>query len=139
MPEYESIKQQLSEMSRQWKAKLDSMKQQIQALKEKFKAKKILYTDTVRTKKKQRIEQKVKQRQQFLEQKFGSNGKYFKIQKRLLKPIQQKIYKAINTVSERKHIDFVFDRAQNSSLLFAREKWNLNDEILSELGITLNQ
>lgn len=139
MPEYESIRQQLSEISRQWKAKLDTMKHQIQALKETFKAKKVLYTEAVRTKKKQRIEQKVKQRQQFLEQKFGSNGKFFKIQKRLLKPLQQKIYKAINSVSKRKHIDFVFDRAQNSSLLYAREKWNLNDEILSELGITLNQ
>lgn len=139
MPAYESAKRQLRSLSKKWKAKLEQMQKEIEQLKEEFEAKKILYTEEIRRQKKQNIELKIEQRKQFLKQKFGSEGDYFQTQKELLQPLQQKIYEAIIAVSQRMEIDFVFDRAKNSSLLFARKQWNLNEEILSKLGITLNQ
>lgn len=139
MPEYEGVAKQLQQLSNEWKAALDEKKNEIERLKKEFEAKKILYTDEVRAQNKQLIQQKVEARNQFLKQKFGPDGDYFKMQKELLKPIQRKIFEAIIAVSQQLNIDFVFDRAKSSSLLYARQQWNLNQEILSELGITLNQ
>ncbi|MGK7389960.1 MAG: OmpH family outer membrane protein, partial [Candidatus Cyclobacteriaceae bacterium M2_1C_046] len=78
---------------------------------------------------------KIQQRQQYLEQKFGSEGDYFQQQKELLEPIQRKVFEAITVVAEREGFDFIFDRTQNNDILFARDQWNLNDEVLLELGI----
>lgn len=139
MPEYEGLKQQLKSLSQKWKAELQQMQSAIERLKQEFEAKKILYTEEVRKQKRQNIEQKIEERKKFLKEKFGPEGAYFQTQRELLKPLQRKIYEAIIAVSQRMEIDFVFDRAKNSSLLFARNEWNLNKEILSELGITLNQ
>ncbi len=139
MSGYEGMKQQLRSLSQKWKAELEQMKNEIEQLKEEFEAKKILYTEQVRKQKQQQIQQKIKRRKQFMKEKFGPGGAYFQKQKELLKPIQRKIYEAIIAVSQRLEIDFVFDRAKNNSLLFARKEWNLNEEILSELGITLSQ
>jgi outer membrane protein len=138
MSEYQGIQQQLSTISTEWNDELDKMQQEIDQLKEDFQAKEILYTDELKEEKQQEIQNKIEQRQQYLDQKFGSDGEYFQRQKELLEPIQRKVFNAINSVAEEQNFDFVFDRAQNSNMLFGVEEWNLNDEVLQELGVTLN-
>lgn len=138
MPEYQGVQQQLHSMSSEWHKKLDQMKDEIDRLKEDFQAKEILYTDELRKQKQQQIQDKVQQRQQYMEQKFGAKGEYFQKQKELLEPIQRKVFNAISTVAKRENFDFVFDQAQDSNMLYSLQKWNLNDEVLQELGITLN-
>ncbi len=139
MSEYEGVKQQLSSISSEWNTQLEEMKNEIDNLKQDFQAREILYTDEQRAKKQQEIQNKVQQRQQFLDQKFGAEGEYFTKQQELLEPIQRKIFNAINTVAKRQDFDFVFDRAQKSSMLYSVQEWNLNDEVLQELGVTLNE
>lgn len=138
MSEYEGIQQKLRSISSEWNDQLEEMKNEIETLKEDFQAKEILYTDELRAEKKKEIQNLVKQRQDFLDQKFGAEGEYFLKQKELLEPIQRKVFQAIDAVAERRGFDFVFDRAQNSSMLYSTQEWNLNDEVLQELGITLN-
>lgn len=138
MSDYEGIQQELRKISAKWNAKLEEMKKEIESLKEDFQTKEILYTDELRAKKKREIQNMVKQRQEYLDQKFGAKGEYFTKQKELLEPIQRKVFQAIDTVAKREGFDFVFDRAQNSNMLYSVQEWNLNDEVLQELGITLN-
>ncbi|HEX6981659.1 MAG TPA: OmpH family outer membrane protein [Balneolaceae bacterium] len=138
MPAYEGIRQQLRSLSSDWNDELNAMEQEIEQLKEDFEAKEILYTDEMRAEKQQEIQSKIEQRQRFLEQKFGAQGEYFQQQKQLLEPIQREIMSAITTVAERQNVDFIFDRAQNSAMLFANQDWNLTQDVLQELGITLN-
>lgn len=139
MPEYESIQQQLRSMSSQWNSKLQQTDEEIEQLKEDYESKKVLYTDEQKEQAKRKIQSKVEQRKRYLEQKFGAEGAYFQQQKELLKPIQVTIFEAVNRVAERGDFDFIFDRAQNSGLLFGNEEFNLNEEVLQELGITLNE
>jgi outer membrane protein len=139
MSEYQGIQQQLRSLSSEWNKELDQMKQEIEELKEDFEAKEILYTDELKEQKKREIAEKVTRRKQFLEQKFGAKGEYFQKQKELLEPIQRKVFNAINTVAQNQNFDFVFDRAQNAELLYSVPKWNLNEEVLQELGISLNE
>ncbi len=139
MSEYQGIQEQLSTISSEWNKQLDKMEQEIEQLKEDFKAKEILYTEELKKKKQQEIQNKIQQRQQYLDEKFGAKGEYFQKQRELLEPIQRKVFKAINKVANDQNFDFVFDRAQNSNMLFGEQEWNLNEEVLQELGITLNE
>lgn len=138
MPAYEGIQQQLRSLSSAWNDELNEMEQEIGQLKKDFEAKEILYTDEMRAEKQQEIQHKIEQRRQFLAQKFGAGGEYFQQQKKLLEPIQREVMNAINKVARQEDIDFVFDRAQNSTMLFANEDWNLTQDVLQELGISLN-
>lgn len=135
IPEYQSIQQQLRSISQEWRAELEEMQQEIDDLKEEFSAREILYTDEIRKQREQEINNKIQQRQQYLEQKFGAEGEYFQRQQELLEPIQRRVFEAITRVAEREGFDFILDRSQKTDLLFAREQWNLNEEVLLELGI----
>lgn len=138
MSEYEGIEQQLSSISTEWKNQLEELEQEIKQLQKDYQSKDILYTDEQKTKKKQEIQNKIEERQQYLDQKFGAEGEFFQKQKELLEPIQRKVFEAINVVAENQNFDFVFDRAQESNMLYGEEEWNLNEEVLQELGVTLN-
>ncbi|SMO77425.1 OmpH family outer membrane protein [Fodinibius sediminis] len=139
MSEYESVQQQLRSLSSEWNSELQEMEEEIEKLREDFQSKKVLYTEQQQQQKREQIQSKVARRQQYLEERFGSDGQYFQRQKELLEPIQRTIFEAVDRVAERGGFDFVFDRAQNSGLLFGNKEFNLNEEVLQELGVTLNE
>ena len=139
MSEYEGIQKKLSNLAAEWNKELEEMEQEIDRLQEDFEAKEILYTEELKKKKQQEIQNKVQERRQYLDRKFSSEGEYFQKQQELLEPIQRKVFKAINKVAADQNFDFVFDRAENSNMLFGNQRWNLNEDVLQELGITLNE
>lgn len=139
MPEYQGLDQQLRMLGQEWKKELERMQDEIEQLKQDFSDKEILYTEEIRKQRQEEIRQKVRQREQYREEKFGSEGEYFQKQKALLEPIQRKVFEAINTVAERNGYDFVFDRSGDTSMLYFKQEWNLNEEVIRELGISPNE
>ena len=139
IPEYKNIERELDLIGNEWRDQLNTMQEEIDRLKEDFSSKEILYTDEIRKQKEEEIKQKVQQRQQYLEQKFGSEGEYFQKQQELLEPIQRRVYEAISVIAEREGFDFIFDRSQNASLIYSATDWNLNNKVLLELGIAVDE
>lgn len=135
VPEYQSIQQELQSLSQEWRSELSNMQREIDELKEDFNAKEILYTEEIRKQRNQEIQNKVRLREQYLNQKFGPEGEYFQRQKELLEPVQRKVFEAIAVVAEKEGYDFVFDRAQDTALLFAQSEWSLNSKVLLQMGI----
>lgn len=134
IPEYNNIQQQLNVISSQWEAEIQRMESEISELQEEFESKKILYTDEIRNQRKQEIENKILAKEQYVAQKFGPNGEYFSRQKALLEPIQRQVFAAVRAVAQRQNYDFVFDRSGDIYMVYANNAFNLNDEILEELG-----
>ena len=135
IPEYEGIQQQLDLLSSQWQEEVAEMEQEIQELEADYEAKEILYTDEIRNEKKEEIAQKKNQKERYLAQKFGPEGEYFSKQRELLEPIQRQVYTAVRAVAEDQNFDFIFDRSGDTSMVFANNEFNLNEDILRELGI----
>ena len=99
----------------------------------------LLYTEEIKKEKIQEINSKKKQLDSFIEQKFGPNGEYFKKQKELLEPIQRQVFAAVRSVAQRNGFDFVFDRSGDIYMVYARGEWNINEQVLLELGIEIEQ
>jgi len=137
LPEYEGISQRLNVISQNWQDEIDQMEEEIATLKKEFEAKEILFTEDIRNQRKLEIEELQKKKKAFIKSKFGPEGEYFKRQKELLEPIQRVVFDAITVVAERNGFDFIFDRAGDVSVIYSRQEWNLNDEVLLELGIDI--
>jgi len=137
MPAYEQAKQKLEQLSSQWRDDMQQMHKEIEQLKENYNAQKILYTKAKQRQKEQLIAKKTETLTNYRKNKFGADGAYYKQQQILLKPIQRKVYEAIKIVADQQNIDFVFDRAHNTTLLYAQNHWNLNEKVLQKLGFSL--
>src|SRR5690554_2157777 len=138
IPEYSGIKQQLDVLSKGWNEDIKELEEEIAEMQLDFEAKEILYTEEIRNQRRQEIEQKVKQKDTFIAQKFGPQGEYFSRQRELLEPIQRQVFTALKTVADRKNMDFVFDRSGDLYLVYANNEWNITNDILMELGIEVS-
>ena len=107
LPEYAGIEQRLQLLSSGWQQEAQEMLDKVNALKEDYQAKEILYTEEIRNQKRVEIEQKKKQHQTFLQQKFGPTGEYFQQQSDLLEPIQRKVFSAARTVALEKGLSLI--------------------------------
>ncbi|MEO9887203.1 MAG: OmpH family outer membrane protein [Balneola sp.] len=139
IPEYGGIEQQLKILSDGWKNEIQEKRTEIDNLEQDYQAKEILYTDEIKKEKRQEINSKRQQLENFTAQKFGPNGEYFLKQKELLEPIQRQVFAAVRTVAQRNGMDFVFDRSGDIYMVYARGEWNLSEDILLELGIEIEQ
>lgn len=137
IPEYVGIEQRLQILSDGWKAEIQKQRLEVEKLEEDYKAKEILYTDEIKEEKLKEINSSKRQLDNFTAQKFGPNGEYFTKQKELLEPIQRQVFAAVRSVAQRSGFDFVFDRSGDIYMVYARSEWNLNEDILLELGIEI--
>lgn len=139
MPEYSGIEQQLQLLSENWRDEISELESELRELEEDFEAREILFTDEIRRERLAEIDQKSRQLENFVDEKFGPDGEYFTRQQELLEPIQRSIFNALNQVASRDGFDFVFDRAEDIRFLYTREQWNLTDDVMLELGIDIER
>ncbi|MCX8472800.1 MAG: OmpH family outer membrane protein, partial [Sediminibacterium sp.] len=66
---------------------------------------------------------------------FGYEGDLFKERQKLIKPIQDKIYNAIQKIATEKYLDFVLDKSEGITVIYADPKLDRSDDVLRELGI----
>jgi outer membrane protein len=138
MPEYTGLDQRLRALNEEWREEIQQIDREIEQLEREFTAREILYTDEIRTQKVTEIETIKRQREQYINTRYGPEGEYFKQQQLILEPLQRRIMEAVETISVRDSFDFVFDRSGDFLFLYARSQWNLSDDVLLELGVQIN-
>lgn len=69
----------------------------------------------------------------YRQKKFGANGELFKKEEELMKPIQNRIFSAIQEVALEEELDFVFDRSGDILFLYAKEDYDITNLVLDKL------
>ena len=78
---------------------------------------------------------KEKEIRELQKKRFGYEGDLFKERQRLVKPIQDKVYNAIQKIALQRSYDFVLDNSEGITVIFADPKLDKSDDVLKELGI----
>ena len=69
----------------------------------------------------------------YRQSKFGFQGELYKQQEEIMKPVQNKIFSAIETVAEDEELDYVFDRSGDILFLYANEEYDITAQVLEIL------
>ena len=70
---------------------------------------------------------------------FGQNGDLFKKREELVKPIQDRVINAVNDYAKERGFAFVFDTAGDLTIIYADPKWDINEQVLQKMGISVNR
>ncbi|MBL7837555.1 MAG: OmpH family outer membrane protein [Bacteroidetes bacterium] len=136
MTEYKAAQKQLNELSQKWENDLKIMKDEIDKMYKDYRAEEILLSATQKKERENAIVAKEEEMKKFEQEKFGVNGELFKKRQELIKPIQDKVFAAIQRVAKKNGFDFIFDKSANMNILFSNPKYDRSDDVLDELGIT---
>ena len=137
MPSYSDAQKQLDKVAEGWQKEVEGKMKNVDEMYKQFQAEQVLMTEPMKQQKIKEIEAKEKEAKEFQKAKFGPSGDLFKKRQELVKPIQDKIYDEISKYAIAKGYDFIFDRSSGPTMLYAGDRYNKSDDILSALGSTI--
>jgi outer membrane protein len=135
MPEYISVQKQLKALSVQWQKDVDMRYQEIDRLYKAFQADQVLMTAEMRRRREAEIADKEKTAKAFQQQKFGPDGELAQRSISGIKPIQDRIAKAIQAVADSENLDMVFDKNSEVIMLYANPRYDKSADVLTKLGL----
>lgn len=136
VPEYREAKDKLDKLAERWTDEIEERYAVIKQKKDNFAKEEVLLPAEEKQKRQEEIERLETEAMQMQKLRFGVNGDYFQKRQELIKPIQDKIYDAMQKVASKRNYSFVFDKANQSNLVYADSKFDISDEVLKEMGIT---
>ncbi|MCX6245766.1 MAG: OmpH family outer membrane protein [Bacteroidetes bacterium] len=134
LPEYTEAQAQLDEASAQWQKEIEAKFAEVDKMYQDYQAQAVLLPEDMKKKKEQEIVDKEKEAKNLQRTRFGQNGDLMKKRQELVKPIQEKVYNAIQDIATSNNYSVVFDKAGALTILFANPKYDISDEVLDNLG-----
>lgn len=135
IPEYASAQKQLAALSDQWQREVDGRFQEIDRLYKAYQADQVLMTPDMRKRREAEIVDKEKLAKDFQRQKFGPDGDLAQKSTALIKPIQDKVSKAVQAVAEADNLDMIFDKNSEVIMLYASPRYDKSNDVITKLGL----
>lgn len=135
IPEYIQAQKTLDDLSEKWQADIEAKKATINKKYQQYQAEELLLPAEMKKKKQEEIFALEDELAKFQYQKFDpEKGELFLKRKELIEPIQNKVYNAIKELASVGNYAFIFDKANQSNILYADPKLDKSKRILKNLG-----
>lgn len=138
VPEYKQAQKELEEVSVLWQKEVEVKFQAVDRLYKAFQAEAVILPADLKAQKENEIIAAEKEAKNLQKQRFGNDGDLAKKRSELVKPIQDRIYNAIEKVAQEKNYSVVFDKAGGATILYVDNKTDISDLVLAELGYKIS-
>ena len=135
MPEYTQAQKQLDAIAADWQRDIDGKQASLDKMYKDYEAEQIMLSDDLKKKREDQLFLKDKELRDLQRQRFGFEGDLFKKRQELIKPVQDKVYNAVQKISTQRGYDFVLDKSEGITIIFADPKLDKSEDVLRELGI----
>ncbi|MFL9481521.1 OmpH family outer membrane protein [Chitinophagaceae bacterium LWZ2-11] len=137
MPEYNDADKKMKAVSEQWQKEIDDKQAELDKMYKNYDAEQFMLTDELKKKREAELFNKEKEVRDLQKKRFGYDGDLFKERQKIVKPIQDKVYNAVQRVAAARGYDFILDKSEGITVIFADPKLDKSDDILKELGIRI--
>jgi outer membrane protein len=135
MPEYKDAQKKLDQFSELWQQEIEQRQTAMDKMVKDFEAEQVLLPDNLKKKREDEIYNKEKELRDLQRKRFGFEGDLFKKRQELIKPVQDKVYNAVQQMAIQKQYDFILDKSEGITIIFADPKLDKSDEILKSMGV----
>ena len=136
MPEYQNAQKEIEAISKKWQAELDKLYKKVEDLYREYREKEVILSDKQKKEFQDRIIKAEEDARKYQKEKFGYNGELFKLREEKMKPVQEKLSKAIESFAKSKRINVIFDKSGPAVMLYADPAYDYTNAIKKQLGIT---
>lgn len=138
MPEYTEAKKKLDATANMWQKEIDNKQAELDKMYRDFEAEKVMLTPELVKKREDELFNKEKEVRDLQKKRFGFEGDLFGERQKLIKPIQDKVYTAVQKLAVARSYDFILDKSEGITVIFADPKLDKSEDVLRELGIRSN-
>jgi len=135
MPDYSQAQKQLDAIAADWQKDIDGKQASLYKMYKDFDAEQVMLSDDLKKKRQDQHFLEEKELRDLQRQRFGFEGVLFKKRQELIKPIQDKVFNAVQKISVQRGYDFVLDKSEGITIIFADPKLDKSEDVLKELGV----
>ncbi|MBS1496944.1 MAG: OmpH family outer membrane protein [Bacteroidetes bacterium] len=135
IPDYKEAQKKLDQFSQVWQQELDQRQAAMDKMYKDYDAEKVMLPDDLKKKREDELFNKEKELRDLQRKRFGFEGDLFKKRQELIKPIQDRVYNAIQKLAVEKQYDFILDKSEGITVIFADPKLDKSDDVLRNLGV----
>lgn len=136
MPEFYAAQAQLNQMSAQWQEEIEAKYEALRVMEESYKAEKILLSKEMVLRREEDIRKTRTEAQEMQKAKFGVGGELFTQREQLIQPVQNAIAEAIKDIASSSGYMVIFDKSNQSNMLYTNPKYDVTDRVIKKLGYT---
>jgi outer membrane protein len=135
MPDYKTAQKQLDQFSAQWQKEIDDKQAVLDKMYKDYEGEEVMLSDDLKKKREDDLFNHEKEVRDLQRKRFGFEGDLFKKRQELIKPVQDKVYNAIQKIAVSRMYDFILDKSEGITVIFADPKLDKSDDVLKELGV----
>ena len=131
--DYQAAQQELDRIAAKWRQDIAQEYDNIKGMYNRYQAEQVLLSDEARQQREEEIMVKEKEVRDLQKAYFGPEGQLFKRRQDLVRPIQDKVYAAIEDYAKDRGYDLVLDKSSAAGIIFNNPDYDKTDEILGRL------
>jgi outer membrane protein len=135
LPEYKEAQKTLDQFSEQWQQEIDQKQALMDKMYKDYDAEQVMLSDVLKKKREDELYNKEKELRDLQKKRFGFEGDLFKKRQELIKPIQDRVYNAVQKLAVEKQYDFILDKSEGITVIFADPKLDRSADVLRNLGV----
>jgi len=135
MPEYKKAQDEIAQLSSAWEKEIQEMAKKIEAMYSALQAEQVLLTEEMRKERTETIQKREAEMKEYQKKVFGFGGLFFLKKQELIKPIQDKVWDAVDKAAKQNNLAIVFDKAGELVMIYTDPRYDYTDFVLDELGL----
>jgi outer membrane protein len=135
LPEYTAAQEAVDRQAKQWQEQLDGLYAEIEDQYKKYREEEVLMSESLRKQRQDEILEKERAAKEFQRKYFGYEGELFRQREEKVKPLQERVFKAVEVVATEKKLDFIFDKAGEVVMLYTNPAYDYSNFVLDKLGV----
>lgn len=134
IPEFKQAQDKLDALSSDWQKEIETRYSEVEQMYRSYQQEQVLLTDEMKVKREEAIIKKESQAKQLQQKYFGPEGKLYLKRQELVKPIQDKVYDAIQQLAANNKYQVVFDSSSDLIMLYKNNNLDKSDKVLDLMG-----
>lgn len=135
LPEYKQAQKSLDSIAADWQKDIDTKQATLDKMYKDYDAEQFMLSDDLKKKREDELFNKEKEVRDLQKKRFGYQGDLFKEREKLVKPLQDKLYNAVQKIAVARGYDFILDKSEGITVIFADPKLDKSDDVLREMGV----
>ena len=134
IPEFNQAQDKLDEISKQWQEEIEVIYAEVDKMYRDYQTQEVLFTDEMKTKRENAIIAREKTAKDLQKKRFGPNGDLYSKRQELIKPLQDKVYDAIQQLAANSKYAVIFDSSSDLIMLYSSPNLDKSDKVLENMG-----
>lgn len=135
IPDYANAQKELDGIAANWQKEIDAMQTELDKMYKDYEAEQVMLSEDLRKKREDQLFVKEKTLRDLQRQRFGFEGDLFKKRQQLIKPVQDKVFNAVQKLAVQRGYEFILDKSEGITVIFADPKLDKSEDVLRELGV----